>query len=99
MENAKKVTTKLISEFLISEDIIYEESVNGFLAKCPTAKGREIGVIIEDRVSAAGNAYKVIKYPETVQRRIVKHFIDAIPNITRSPAKVIKMLDEDKFDD
>lgn len=83
VENAKKVTTKLISEFLISEDIIYEESVNGFFAKCPTAKGREIGVITEDRVSAAGNAYKVIKYPETVQRRIVKHFIDAIPNITR----------------
>lgn len=83
VENAKKVTTKLISEFLISEDIIYEESVNGFFAKCPTAKGREIGVITEDRVSAAGNAYKVIKYPETVQRHIVKHFIDAIPNITQ----------------
>lgn len=83
VENAKKVTTKLISEFLISENIIYKESVNGFFVKCPTAKGREIGVITEDRVSAVGNAYKVIKYPETVQRRIVKHFIDAIPNIIR----------------
>ena len=83
VENVKKLTTRLISEFLLSEEIIYEENVDGSLIKHPTDKGRKLGVITEDRVSLAGKSYKVIKYPETVQRLIVRHFTDIVPNITQ----------------
>lgn len=83
VDNVKKLATRLISEFLLSEEIIYEENVDSSLIKHPTDKGRKLGVITEDRVSLAGKSYKVIKYPETVQRLIVRHFTDIVPNITQ----------------
>jgi len=79
VENAKKVTAKLLLEFLVSEDIIFEDNKDGYSAKKPTEKGSGLGLVTEDRVSQLGNTYQLIKYPKNIQRLIVQHFTSIVP--------------------
>lgn len=71
----KKLTNVRIEQFLTEAGLIYEkQSKNGLTLKFPTDNGIEQGIITEGRVSAKGNKYNVLKYPEWVQRMIVGYF-------------------------
>ncbi len=71
----KKISTVKLSEFLLGEGLIVKSEERGPYAKDPTIRGEELGIVLQERVSQAGDAYAVLLYPPAVQRMLVEHFI------------------------
>ena len=46
----------------------------GKTVRYPTEKGLQEGIILEDRVGKNGEPYKLVRYPEKVQRIVVEAF-------------------------
>lgn len=74
-ENTKAVTTKDIWNFLLIAGLVIEEERENSIVKGLTKKGREEGIRILERVSQAGMPYRVLQYPENVQKMIVESFV------------------------
>lgn len=75
-DDVKKIPATRLTEILIGEELIVEDSVSGRYAKIPTKKGENLGILIEQRVSKKGNPYSVLKYPPDIQKLLVEHFIE-----------------------
>ena len=73
-ENVKKATNVKILEFLQDQGYIEERLVNGFNLKTQTELGSQKGILTEEKISQAGNAYTVLRYPRNIQKEIVEHF-------------------------
>lgn len=74
-ENTKAVTTKDIWNCLLIAGLVIEEERENSIVKGLTKKGREEGIRILERVSQAGMPYRVLQYPENVQKMIVESFV------------------------
>lgn len=75
-DDRKKATFRIITTFLISEDLIFEQENEGRLFKVQTEKGLALGIKTIEKVSERGNAYTQLLYPESVQKMIVNHFVE-----------------------
>ena len=75
VENVKKISIGVIWEFLVSQELTYENNTNGVFTKMPTQKGYEYGIALEEKTTAAGLSYKLIKYPPKVQKMIVDFLV------------------------
>ena len=74
-EGAGKATLGIIWDYLVSQELTYEDGTNGIFIKNPTAKGLEYGILLEDKVAASGVPYQLIKYPPKVQKMIVDYLV------------------------
>ena len=70
-EGVKKISIGVIWDYLVSQELTYENNTNGVFTKMPTQKGTDYGIILEEKTTAAGLSYKLIKYPPKVQKMIV----------------------------
>lgn len=75
ISGVRKVTLNVIWDYLVSQELAYEDNTNGVFTKMPTRKGMEYGIILEDRMSQSGFSYKLMKYPPKVQKMIVDYFV------------------------
>ncbi len=66
-----KISIGVIWDYLVSQELTYENNTNGVFTKMPTQKGTDYGIILEEKTTAAGLSYKLIKYPPKVQKMIV----------------------------
>ena len=74
-EGVKKISIGVIWDYLVSQELTYENNTNGVFTKMPTQKGTDYGIILEEKTTAAGLSYKLIKYPPKVQKMIVDSLI------------------------
>lgn len=79
VDRVKKATTGVIWEYLVSEELAYEDGTKGIFVKRPTVKGLEYGIKVEEKISQAGVPYKLMKYPPKVQKMIVDYFVKLRP--------------------
>lgn len=75
-QNVKKCTQSKIWNFLVSKGYVKELFINGVWIKSQTPLGTEKGITTAEKISSLGNKYKVLKYPENIQREIVEGFAD-----------------------
>ncbi len=71
----KKVTTKEIWGFLVSEGLTFEENSNDTVMKKMTDKGSEAGIEIVHKISQSGIPYELLRYPQNVQKLVVDYFV------------------------
>ncbi len=74
-EGVKKISIGVIWDYLVSQELTYENNTNGVFTKMPTQKGTDYGIILEEKTTAAGLSYKLIKYPPKVQKMIADSLI------------------------
>ncbi|HBA50725.1 MAG TPA: DNA helicase RecQ [Lachnospiraceae bacterium] len=74
-EGVKKISIGVIWDYLVSQELTYENNTNGVFTKMPTQKGADCGIILEEKTTATGISYKLIKYPPKVQKMIVTYLI------------------------
>lgn len=74
-EGVKKISIGVIWDYLVSQELTYENNTNGVFTKMPTQKGTAYGIILEEKTTAAGLSYKLIKYPPKVQKMIADSLI------------------------
>lgn len=79
VDGVKKAAIGIIWEYLVSEELAYEDGTNGIFVKLPTVKGMEYGIKIEEKIGQAGIPYKLMKYPPKVQKMIVDYFVKLRP--------------------
>jgi ATP-dependent DNA helicase RecQ len=80
-ENVKKLTATRLTEILLEEGIISGDfESDDTYSKIPTEKGKNLGVIVEDRISQKGNEYHVLKYSPDIQSILVQHYVE-LPGI------------------
>jgi ATP-dependent DNA helicase RecQ len=75
VEGVRKATIGAIWEYLVSQELAYEDNTNGVFVKKPTLKGTVYGIMLEDKVSKSGAPYQLMKYPPGVQKMIVDYFV------------------------
>lgn len=73
--SVKKVTIASIWDFLVSQGLTFEENRNGVFIKTMTEKGEDEGIEIVHKVASSGQPYELLRYPENIQRLVVKHFV------------------------
>jgi ATP-dependent DNA helicase RecQ len=73
VKEVKKLKRANVSEYLMSEGLIYKCETDAGVVKLPTEKGLEYGIQIIEKVSQAGVAYKLLKYPPRVQKMVVDY--------------------------
>ena len=75
-EHMKKLSYNEITAFLADSGYIELLEIDGEKKKVPTGKGRACGIIEIERYSEkTGQTYKLIQYPENIQREIAQHFV------------------------
>jgi ATP-dependent DNA helicase RecQ len=74
-ENVKRLPGTRLTEILLEEGIISSDVDLDRYSKAPTEKGKNLGVLTEDRVSQKGNEYHVLKYSPEIQRILVQHYV------------------------
>lgn len=75
-EHMKKLSYNEITAFLIDSGYIELLEIDGEKKKVQTGKGMACGIIEIERFSEkTGQTYKLIKYPENIQREIAEHFV------------------------
>ena len=74
-EGVKKISIGVIWDYLVSQELTYENNTNGVFTKVPTQKGADYGIILEEKTTATGISYKLIKYPPKVQKMIVDFLV------------------------
>ena len=70
-----KISIGVIWDYLVSQELTYENNTNGVFTKMPTQKGADCGILLEEKTTATGIFYKLIKYPPKVQKMIVDSLI------------------------
>lgn len=74
-ENIKKISGTKIWEYLVSLELVIEKNFDGKFVKVQTEKGLAMGIKTVECTSQAGNTYIRLKYPISVQKLIVDHYI------------------------
>ena len=71
----KKLAATRIVEYLVSEDLVREQDIDGRFTKIQTEKGLKIGIKTIEKVSEKGFVYTLLMYPPEVQKMIVNHYV------------------------
>lgn len=75
-DGVKKLAAVRILEYLISENLIALQERGGKSYKVQTEKGLSLGIKTIEKVSEKGFSYTLLMYPPTVQKMIVKHYVE-----------------------
>ncbi len=71
----KKLMAKKITEYLVAENFIIEQEMEGQFRKAPTEKGIAYGIKTVEKVSGKGFKYTLLMYPRKVQEMIVRKVV------------------------
>ena len=74
-ENVKKIKYKIVWEYLLSCGYVEEINEDGKMNKVQTSLGFQKGIQMIEKISQKGYPYKILMYPEIIQREIVEHYI------------------------
>ena len=77
LDNVKKLTVTKIWEYLVAKGLTEEYNQGGVFIKTQTKRGFAIGIKMVDKLNQVGNSYKLLMYPENVQKMILEYFISA----------------------
>ena len=75
VNNVKKITVTKIWEYLVSEGMTDESDQGGVFIKKQTERGLALGIKTIDKISQIGTLYKILMYPEIVQKMILEYFV------------------------
>ena len=73
--NLTKTTVPKLMEILLSEGLLVKEQYEGQSRKMFTEKGRNQGIEAVEKISARGDCYIVLRYPENIQRMLTEEWI------------------------
>lgn len=74
--NVKHIFGTDIYRFLTEKGYVEERNIDGRSVQVPTEIGQTKGIIAVEQTSKIGTVYTVLKYPHTVQKEIVEHYIE-----------------------
>ncbi len=78
-EIMKKISYKVLADWLLSQDILMvTEGTDGKAQKVPTSKGLSIGLSVIQKIGQRGNQYDVIVYDIEAQKYIVQNISNVL---------------------
>ena len=73
-ENIKKLTTQNITDFLMTEGLLVIPESGENKKTVQTEAGTEAGIVEVEKIRQTGEAYTLLMFPPSVQKRILEHF-------------------------
>ncbi|MCR5626220.1 MAG: DNA helicase RecQ [Lachnospiraceae bacterium] len=75
-DNVKHIFGTDIFRFLTEKGYVEEQNIDGRNIQVPTETGKTKGIVVAEQTSKIGTIYTVLKYPPSVQKEIVEHYIE-----------------------